>query len=106
MNSLNLFILELFSYFGLSWLLLKFLISLIVIFLHMDVFLFLFLFLTIFERLFSFSTLQQLGADPQHWTEVYAILKGTSLSCYHRQQDVEASVEPAFTIAISKVGTN
>lgn len=67
-------------------------------------FFFLFLFLPIFERLFSFSTLQQLGADPQHWTEVYAILKGTSLSCYHRQQDVEASIEPAFTIAISKVG--
>lgn len=61
--------------------------------------------LPICERLFSFSTLQQLGADPQHWAEVYAILKGTSLSCYHRQQDVEASVEPAFTIAISKVGT-
>lgn len=66
---------------------------------------FLFLLLPIFERLFSFSTLQQLGADPQHWAEVYAILKGTSLSCYHRQQDVEASIEPAFTIAISKVGT-
>ncbi|CAG00385.1 unnamed protein product, partial [Tetraodon nigroviridis] len=44
----------------------------------------------------------QLGADPQHWTEVFAILKGTSLSCYHRQEDVEASIEPAFTIAINK----
>lgn len=59
----------------------------------------------VFET-FSFSTLQQLGGDPQRWTEVHAILKGTSLSCYHRQEDVEAGVEPAFTIAISKVGTN
>lgn len=59
-----------------------------------------------FANPFSFSALQQLGADPQHWTEVYAILKGTSLSCYHRQQDVEASVQPAFTIAINKVGTS
>lgn len=59
----------------------------------------------VFRDLF-FSTLQQLGGDPQRWTEVYAILKGTSLSCYHRQEDVEAGVEPAFTIAINKVGTN
>lgn len=46
---------------------------------------------------------QQLAADPQSWTEVYAVLKGTSLFCYHRQEDVEANVEPAFTIAVNKV---
>lgn len=34
---------------------------------------------------------------------MHAVLKGTSLFCYHRQQDVEANVEPAFTIAINKV---
>lgn len=45
---------------------------------------------------------KQLGADPQSWTEVFAVLKGTSLFCYHRQEDVEASVEPAFTIAVNK----
>uniref|UniRef100_A0A3Q3W5V2 Uncharacterized protein n=1 Tax=Mola mola TaxID=94237 RepID=A0A3Q3W5V2_MOLML len=45
---------------------------------------------------------KQLGCDPQSWTEVYAVLKGTSLSCYHRQEDVGANVEPAFTIAINK----
>ncbi|XP_070819855.1 rhotekin isoform X3 [Chaetodon trifascialis] len=45
---------------------------------------------------------KQLGGDPQSWTEVYAVLKGTSLFCYHRQEDVEANVEPAFTIAINK----
>lgn len=50
-----------------------------------------------------FSTSQQLGGDPQSWTEVYAVLKGTSLFCYHRQEDVEANVEPAFTIAVNKV---
>lgn len=50
------------------------------------------------------SSLQQLAADPQSWTEVYAVLKGTSLFCYHRQEDVEANVEPAFTIAVNKVG--
>lgn len=49
------------------------------------------------------SSLQQLAADPQSWTEVYAVLKGTSLFCYHRQEDVGANVEPAFTIAVNKV---
>lgn len=49
------------------------------------------------------SSAQQLGADPQSCSEVYAVLKGTSLFCYHRQEDVEASVEPAFTIAVNKV---
>ncbi|XP_038560380.1 rhotekin isoform X2 [Micropterus salmoides] len=44
----------------------------------------------------------KLGGDPQGWTKVYAVLKGTSLFCYHRQEDVEANVEPAFTIAINK----
>lgn len=52
-----------------------------------------------------FSTLQQLGGDPQRWTDVYAVLKGASLSCYRRQEDVEASIEPAFTIAVNKVCT-
>lgn len=51
-----------------------------------------------------FCPLQQLGGDPQRWTDVYAVLKGASLSCYRRQEDVEASVEPAFTIAVNKVG--
>lgn len=34
---------------------------------------------------------------------MHAALKGTSLFCYHRQEDVEANVEPALTIAINKV---
>uniref|UniRef100_A0A3B4AED5 Uncharacterized protein n=1 Tax=Periophthalmus magnuspinnatus TaxID=409849 RepID=A0A3B4AED5_9GOBI len=45
---------------------------------------------------------KQLGGEPQNWTKVHAVLKGTSLSCYHRQDDVEANVEPAFTIGINK----
>lgn len=53
--------------------------------------------------LIFFSTLQQLGGDPQRWTDVYAVLKGASLSCYRRQEDVEAGIEPAFTIAVNKV---
>ncbi|KAM9811077.1 rhotekin [Neosynchiropus ocellatus] len=44
----------------------------------------------------------QLGSDAHSWTKVFAALKGTSLSCYHQQADAEASVEPAFTIAINK----
>ncbi|XP_034094337.1 rhotekin isoform X4 [Gymnodraco acuticeps] len=44
----------------------------------------------------------KLGGEPQSWTKVYGVLKGTSLFCYHRQEDVEANVEPAFTIAINK----
>lgn len=61
-------------------------------------------FYTSWDDLF-FSTLQQLGGDPQRWTDVYAVLKGASLSCYRQQEDVEASIEPAFTIAINKVCT-
>lgn len=45
---------------------------------------------------------KQLGGEPQNWTKVYAVLKGTSLSCYHRQDDVEANVQPVFTIGINK----
>ncbi|MEQ2308184.1 hypothetical protein AMECASPLE_025647 [Ameca splendens] len=45
---------------------------------------------------------KQCGGDPQTWTKVYAILKATSLFCYQRQEDVEASVEPALTIGINK----
>ncbi|KAM9546352.1 rhotekin isoform 16-T17 [Salvelinus alpinus] len=42
------------------------------------------------------------GGDPQSWTNVYGVLKGTNLFCYHRQEDVEANIEPAFTISINK----
>uniref|UniRef100_W5MCW6 Rhotekin b n=1 Tax=Lepisosteus oculatus TaxID=7918 RepID=W5MCW6_LEPOC len=45
---------------------------------------------------------QQLGGDHPSWTKIYGVLRGTNLSCYHRQEDVEAKVEPAFTIAINK----
>ncbi|XP_012992310.1 rhotekin isoform X2 [Esox lucius] len=44
----------------------------------------------------------KLGGDPQSSTNVYGVLKGTNLSCYHRQEDIESNVEPAFTIAINK----
>jgi len=44
-----------------------------------------------------------LGGDSQSWTTVYGVLKGTNLFCYHRQEDMEANVEPVFTIAINKV---
>ncbi|XP_029573732.1 rhotekin isoform X4 [Salmo trutta] len=42
------------------------------------------------------------GGDPQSWTNVYGVLKGTNLFCYHQQEDVEANIEPAFTISINK----
>uniref|UniRef100_A0A4W5PBV0 Rhotekin a n=1 Tax=Hucho hucho TaxID=62062 RepID=A0A4W5PBV0_9TELE len=45
---------------------------------------------------------KQFGGDPQSWTNVYGVLKGTNLFCYHRQEDIEANVEPAFTISINK----
>ncbi|XP_036385937.1 rhotekin-like isoform X2 [Megalops cyprinoides] len=49
------------------------------------------------------GTLQvKLGEDSQSWTKVYGVLSGTNLICYHQQEDVEAKVEPAFTIAINK----
>uniref|UniRef100_A0A8C6UX32 Rhotekin n=1 Tax=Neogobius melanostomus TaxID=47308 RepID=A0A8C6UX32_9GOBI len=45
---------------------------------------------------------KQLGGESQSWIKVHAVLKGTSLCCYNRQEDVEANVEPAFTIGINK----
>ncbi|XP_018592277.2 rhotekin-like isoform X2 [Scleropages formosus] len=47
-------------------------------------------------------TVKHLGSDNQSWTDVYGVLKGTNLFCYHREEDVDAKVEPAFTIAINK----
>ncbi|XP_066509577.1 rhotekin-like isoform X2 [Hoplias malabaricus] len=44
----------------------------------------------------------KLGGEPQGWTNVYGVLKGTNLFCYHRQEDTEANVEPLLTIGINK----
>ncbi|XP_035385666.1 rhotekin isoform X2 [Electrophorus electricus] len=44
----------------------------------------------------------KLGGDPQGWTDVYGVLKGTKLFCYRQQEDMEANVEPLLTIAINK----
>ncbi|XP_068616750.1 rhotekin [Brachionichthys hirsutus] len=54
------------------------------------------------QQMMSGSLKVKLGSDPLSWTDVYAVLKGTSLFCYHRQEDVDANVEPAFTISINK----
>ncbi|KAG7481333.1 hypothetical protein MATL_G00065480 [Megalops atlanticus] len=54
------------------------------------------------EMMTGYLRVKQLGGDPQSWTKIYGVLKGTNLFCYHRQEDVEAKVEPAFTIAINK----
>ncbi|KAG9354275.1 hypothetical protein JZ751_012399 [Albula glossodonta] len=45
---------------------------------------------------------KQLGEDHQSWTTVHGVLRGTNLICFHRKEDEEAKVEPAFTIAINK----
>ncbi|XP_036453788.1 rhotekin isoform X1 [Colossoma macropomum] len=44
----------------------------------------------------------KLGGEPQGWTNVYGVLKGTNLFCYRRQEDIEANVEPLLTIGINK----
>ncbi|KAF7663538.1 hypothetical protein LDENG_00207580 [Lucifuga dentata] len=54
------------------------------------------------QMMSGYLKVKQLGGDAQTWTKVYAVLKGTSLFCYHQQEDVEANIEPAFTIAINK----
>ncbi|XP_077157512.1 rhotekin isoform X2 [Paroedura picta] len=36
------------------------------------------------------------------WLRLFCVLCGPTLLCYHRPQDAETRVEPAFTIAISK----
>ncbi|XP_076853757.1 rhotekin isoform X2 [Brachyhypopomus gauderio] len=44
----------------------------------------------------------KLGGEPQEWTNVYGVLKGTNLFCYRQQEDIEANVEPLLTIAVNK----
>ncbi|XP_005165397.1 rhotekin isoform X2 [Danio rerio] len=44
----------------------------------------------------------KLGGEPQGWTNVYGVLKGTNLFCYHQKEDMEANVEPVLTIGINK----
>ncbi|KAI4882881.1 hypothetical protein NFI96_013098 [Prochilodus magdalenae] len=38
----------------------------------------------------------------ESWSEVNGVLKGTELVCYHWQEGVDTSEEPAFTIPINK----
>uniref|UniRef100_A0A8C2HS02 Rhotekin n=1 Tax=Cyprinus carpio TaxID=7962 RepID=A0A8C2HS02_CYPCA len=47
----------------------------------------------------------KLGGEPQGWTNVYGVLKGTNLFCYHQKEDMEANVEPVLTIGINKVSS-
>ncbi|KAM3867971.1 rhotekin [Diretmus argenteus] len=54
------------------------------------------------QKMMSGCLKVKVGGDPQSWAKVYGVLKGTNLFCYHQQEDVEANVEPAFTIAINK----
>ncbi|XP_035234811.1 rhotekin isoform X3 [Anguilla anguilla] len=54
------------------------------------------------EMMCGYLKVKQLGGEPQGWKKIYGVLKGTNLFCYHRQEDVEAKVEPVCTIAINK----
>ncbi|XP_061117517.1 rhotekin isoform X3 [Conger conger] len=54
------------------------------------------------EMMSGYLRVKQLGGEPQGWRKIYGVLKGTNLFCYHRQEDVEAKVEPVCTIAINK----
>ncbi|XP_030625128.1 rhotekin [Chanos chanos] len=44
----------------------------------------------------------QVRDDAQSWRDVYGVLRGTNLICYHKQEHAEALKEPAFTIAVNK----
>ncbi|CAB1332635.1 unnamed protein product [Coregonus sp. 'balchen'] len=44
----------------------------------------------------------KLEMEPECWTDIYAVLRGTSLICYHSQERMVAQEEPLFTIAINK----
>uniref|UniRef100_A0A671LRQ1 Rhotekin-like n=1 Tax=Sinocyclocheilus anshuiensis TaxID=1608454 RepID=A0A671LRQ1_9TELE len=48
---------------------------------------------------------QQMMSEPQGWTNVYGVLKGTNLFCYHQKEDMGANVEPVLTIGINKVSS-
>ncbi|KAI1900393.1 hypothetical protein AGOR_G00049490 [Albula goreensis] len=54
------------------------------------------------EMMCGYLKVKQLGGEPQGWKKIYGVLKGTNLFCYHRQEDIEAKVEPVCTIAINK----
>ncbi|XP_029115324.1 rhotekin-like isoform X3 [Scleropages formosus] len=55
------------------------------------------------EQMMSGSLkVKQHGGDRQNWTKIYGVLKGTNLFCYRREEDIEAKVEPVFTIAVNK----
>ncbi|XP_028850918.1 rhotekin isoform X2 [Denticeps clupeoides] len=54
------------------------------------------------QQMMSGQLRVKLGGDPQGWTDIYGVLKGTKLFCYHKQDDKEASVDPAVTIGINK----
>ncbi|CDQ79146.1 unnamed protein product [Oncorhynchus mykiss] len=45
----------------------------------------------------------KLEKEPECWTDIYGVLKGTSLICYHSQEGMVAQEEPLFTIDINKV---
>ncbi|XP_023673711.1 rhotekin isoform X1 [Paramormyrops kingsleyae] len=45
---------------------------------------------------------KHLGGDSQSCKTTYSVLRGTKLFCYLQEDNVEAEVEPAFTIAINK----
>ncbi|XP_072353918.1 rhotekin-like [Scyliorhinus torazame] len=50
----------------------------------------------------SFLNLQQRVGERQSWTRMFCVLLGTNLFCYYSPEEVEAKVDPAFTIAINK----
>ncbi|XP_060103216.1 rhotekin isoform X2 [Heteronotia binoei] len=52
------------------------------------------------QMMCGFLRVQQ-GEQPG-WLRLFCLLRGPNLHCYHRPQEAEAQVEPAFTIAISK----
>ncbi|XP_048859403.1 rhotekin isoform X3 [Brienomyrus brachyistius] len=54
------------------------------------------------QMMSGYLKVKPLGGDHQSWTKVYSVLKGTNLFCYHKEEDMQANVEPAFTIAINK----
>ncbi|XP_069488576.1 rhotekin isoform X2 [Ambystoma mexicanum] len=54
------------------------------------------------QMMSGFLKMQQPVGEHQHWVRMFCILRGSNLFCYRRQDEAEAKVEPALTIAINK----
>uniref|UniRef100_A0A667ZDK5 Rhotekin b n=1 Tax=Myripristis murdjan TaxID=586833 RepID=A0A667ZDK5_9TELE len=55
------------------------------------------------QQIITGKLMVKLGEDLNCWDNAYGVLRGTSLFCYHSQDDFESDKQPLLTIPINKV---